>query len=180
MSKAQIEGVRLDPRWIKEIEVRCKRCNRKLESDYLKREGDAMYKVGRYGQALPWYLKFVSLNPGRHDIMARIEICKTKDPVYAQKQLDQAYKNAKQSPDFYMTTFKAYLRYGSTGNLSGEQYDFLTRMLLRHRGKIRRQFGYSHEEVDQLIRKYYLLTKQRGYSNSDLETLIPKHLKYER
>jgi tetratricopeptide (TPR) repeat protein len=180
LSEAQLEGVRFDPKWVNEIKLRCERGNRKLDSDHYKKEGDAMFTKGNYAKARSWYQKFLGINPERTDIMARVEICKTKDPVYAQKALDKAFLEALESTDAHLNTFYTYFRYGDSGHLRGEQLDFMVRMLLKHRGKIRRRLDYSKDEINELIKKYYFLTKDRGYYNSDLRNLIPNYLTYER
>ncbi len=180
LKEAKTVNILFDRRWEEKIEEDCKKGNAKLKFDRLLAEADYLLKNHRFKEARNRYEELVRLSPGNSSITGKIEKCKNGDPDYVGKQIEKAYKDAKRSRKYYISTFKTYKKYENTNLLRGTHYDFMTRLLLRKRSKAAKSIGYSRNYAKHLIGKYYLLAKKKGYDNTELRFIIPKEYQNEK
>lgn len=98
--------------------------------------------------------------------------CKESDPQFINKVLKKAYDEAVKSKKNYLTTFKTYSKYQSSGFLTGEQYYFMCLMMINKHSAIAKPMGYSKNQAKLLSRLYFYKAKDFGINVSFLETQI--------
>ena len=105
-------------------------------------------------------------------ISGQIIKCKESDPEFIQKALKEAYDKAVKSKKNYLSTFKTYSKYQTSGLLSGEQYYFMCLMMINKHSAVAKPMGYSKNQAKLLSRVYFYKAKDFDVNVSFLETQI--------
>jgi hypothetical protein len=103
-------------------------------------------------------------------INKQLEACKLGDPNFVKNQIQEAYYEALATKKNYLKTFKTYVKYESSGLLTGENYYFLCLMMLGDK-KVAKGMGYSKSLSKSLAREYFYKARRKGCNKCDISFL---------
>jgi tetratricopeptide (TPR) repeat protein len=166
------EALRKFPGNTNEIHLKIAFCDEQIKIEFLNKNielGDYYYRVANFEQARKYYSTALSYKPNDPSTLLKIENSKKSDRSFVLQEIARAVRLAEAGKKNYGEAFRVMIEYEQSRLLTTENYYFLTVMMFKNNGDVKKEMSYSNEDCSNYLNIFVKKLKDKAVNERDYE-----------